>query len=55
MAWGASFFNLTNVPPGLSNVVAIAGGSYHNLAIENDGTVAPGATTAPIKQTCQPA
>ena len=32
-------FNPTNVPAGLSNVVAIAGGTLHNLAIKNDGTV----------------
>ncbi len=39
VAWGANFFNLTNVPVTLSNAVAIAGGSYHSLAIRNDGTV----------------
>jgi hypothetical protein len=27
------------VPAGFSNAVAIAGGSYHNLAVKNDGTV----------------
>ncbi len=27
------------IPPGLSNVVAIAGGSMHSLALRNDGTV----------------
>ncbi len=29
----------TNVPAGLTNVVAIAGGSYHSLALKYDGTV----------------
>jgi hypothetical protein len=29
----------TNVPAGLSNVVAIAAGGYHSLALKNDGTV----------------
>jgi subtilisin-like proprotein convertase family protein len=29
----------TNVPAGLSNVVAVAGGSLHCLALNNDGTV----------------
>src|SRR6185437_8873713 len=38
-SWGANFFNLTNLPAGLSNVVEVAGGSYHSLAIRNDGTV----------------
>jgi hypothetical protein len=27
------------VPPGLSNVVAIAAGEYHSLAIKSDGTI----------------
>jgi hypothetical protein len=30
---------VTNVPPGLSNVIAIASGSYHALALKQDGTV----------------
>ena len=29
----------TNVPPGLNNVVAIAAGGYHSLALKYDGTV----------------
>ena len=29
----------TNVPAGLSNVVAVAGGRYHSLALKFDGTV----------------
>jgi uncharacterized repeat protein (TIGR02543 family) len=37
VAWGDNSYDQTNVPPGLSNVVAIAAGYYHNLAI----TVAP--------------
>ena len=32
-------FGQTNVPPGLSNVVAIAGGAHHSLAVKQDGTV----------------
>ena len=28
------------MPPGLSNVIAVAGGSYHSLALRSDGTVA---------------
>ncbi len=33
VAWGDNRFGQTNVPPGLSNVVAIAAGYYHSLAI----------------------
>jgi hypothetical protein len=35
VAWGA----LTNVPPGLSNVMNIAAGESHAIALKNDGTV----------------
>jgi alpha-tubulin suppressor-like RCC1 family protein len=34
-AWGIDYVGLTNVPPGLSNVVAIAGAGYHSLALGN--------------------
>ena len=36
---GYNDFGQTNVPPGLSNVVAIAGGGYHSLALQSNGTV----------------
>ena len=39
VAWGNNSNGQTNVPPGLSNVVAIAAGFYHCLALRNDGTV----------------
>ncbi|MDB6111259.1 MAG: Immunoglobulin I-set domain protein [Pedosphaera sp.] len=39
VAWGANFFGQTNVPPGLTNAVAIAGGENHSLALKSDGTV----------------
>jgi hypothetical protein len=39
VAWGYNYDGQTNVPPGLSNVVAIAAGSTHNLALKRDGTV----------------
>ena len=32
-------FGQTNVPAGLSNVVAVAAGDYHNLALKADGTI----------------
>ena len=36
-AWGSG--SATNVPEGLSNVVAIAAGDYHSVALKPDGTV----------------
>lgn len=38
VAWGDNTTGLTNVPPGLSNVLALAGGSYHALALVDDGS-----------------
>ena len=38
-AWGRNDYGQTNVPPNLSNVVAVACGAYHNLALLNNGTV----------------
>jgi hypothetical protein len=37
LGWGDNTYGQTNVPPGLSGVVSIDAGNYHNLAI----TVAP--------------
>lgn len=42
VAWGwpsASINSVTNVPIGLTNVVGIATGNAHNLALRSDGTV----------------
>jgi len=39
VAWGADYLGQTNVPPGLSNVVAVAAAHDHSLALKNDGTV----------------
>ena len=39
VAWGYSPQGETTVPPGLSNVVAIAAGGQHSLALKSDGTV----------------
>ena len=39
-SWGANTYHQTNVPPGLTNVIAVAVGDYHSLAIKSDGTVA---------------
>jgi hypothetical protein len=38
-AWGANTFGQTNVPLNLTNVVAIAGGWHHSVALKRDGTV----------------
>src|SRR5687768_16479352 len=39
IAWGDNRFAQTNVPSGLSNVVAIAVGEWHNLALKSNGTL----------------
>ncbi|MCW1925038.1 putative Ig domain-containing protein [Luteolibacter arcticus] len=39
LAWGDNRDGQTVVPPGLNNVVAVAGGYYHSLALKGDGTV----------------
>jgi hypothetical protein len=38
-AWGQNLYGQATVPSGLSNVVAIACGSWHCLALKRDGTV----------------
>jgi alpha-tubulin suppressor-like RCC1 family protein len=40
VAWGNNVLGLTNPPASISNVVAIAAGQYHNLAILENGTIA---------------
>ncbi|HSY19622.1 MAG TPA: immunoglobulin domain-containing protein [Candidatus Acidoferrales bacterium] len=40
VAWGDNSFGQTNVPAGLTNVVAIAQGGYHCLALSSDSTLA---------------
>jgi alpha-tubulin suppressor-like RCC1 family protein len=41
--WGEPYFDdvygFTQVPPGLTNVMAVSAGAYHNLALKRDGTV----------------
>jgi alpha-tubulin suppressor-like RCC1 family protein len=39
VAWGNNYNGQTNVPSGLTNVVAVAAGSSHFLALNADGTV----------------
>jgi Regulator of chromosome condensation (RCC1) repeat len=38
-AWGKNDAGETNVPPDLTNVVAISAGYQHSLALRADGTV----------------
>ncbi|MEI9863684.1 MAG: RCC1 domain-containing protein [Limisphaerales bacterium] len=37
VAWGRNSNGQTNIPAGLSNVVAVAAGFSHSLALKNDG------------------
>jgi hypothetical protein len=37
--WGNNSTGQCNVPTGLNSVTAIAGGSYHTIALQSDGTV----------------
>ncbi|MCX8157379.1 MAG: immunoglobulin domain-containing protein [Verrucomicrobiae bacterium] len=39
VAWGGNDYRQLNVPGGLSNVVGIACGEHHSLALRRDGTV----------------
>ena len=39
VAWGDNTDGQTDVPAGLANVIALAAGSGHNLALKSDGTV----------------
>jgi hypothetical protein len=53
VAWGYNGYGQTNVPPDLTNVMAIAAGDAHSLALGQDGSVtawgssANGKTTVP--------
>ena len=39
LAWGSNSFGQTNIPPDLTNIVAVAAGQSHSIALKNDGTV----------------
>lgn len=39
LAWGSNDSGQTNLPAGLTNVVAVAGGQSHSAALLNDGSV----------------
>jgi uncharacterized delta-60 repeat protein len=38
VGWGWNVYGATTVPAGLTNAVAIAGGTWHSLALRTDGT-----------------
>ncbi|HZI33354.1 MAG TPA: hypothetical protein VFF11_13520, partial [Candidatus Binatia bacterium] len=38
-AWGRDDYGQTNVPPDITNAVAISSGAFHQLALLPDGTV----------------
>lgn len=38
-AWGSNLYGQTSVPEGMSEVVALAAGHFHSLALKRDGTV----------------
>jgi len=39
VAWGANQYGQTNVPAGLTNVIAIAAGGRHSVAVRRNGTL----------------
>ena len=39
VAWGDNYYGQTNTPADLTNVVSIAAGGFHGLALKADGTV----------------
>jgi alpha-tubulin suppressor-like RCC1 family protein len=38
-AWGDNYYGQSNVPSGLSDVIAVAAGSRHSVVLKNDSTV----------------
>ena len=39
VGWGCNFAGETEAPPGLTDVVKLAGGQYHTLALKRDGSL----------------
>ena len=47
VGWGNNYDGQASIPAGLSNVVAVAGGTFHSIGLKSDGTVmAWGASSA---------
>ena len=40
VSWGSNRYGQTNAPPDLTNVIAVAAGATHSLALRADSTVA---------------
>ena len=51
--WGNNSNGQTNVPAGLSNVVAVATGARHCLALNADGTIIAWGKNLAVKPTCR--
>jgi alpha-tubulin suppressor-like RCC1 family protein len=49
VAWGAAPPSVTNIPPGLTNLVAISAGSGYLLGLKSDGTVAVWGNPLPLR------
>jgi len=52
-AWGDNTFGQTNVPIGVSNVVAIAAGDFHTFALRADGRIVGWVTIPSDRLTCR--
>jgi len=39
LAWGYNAYGQSDIPSGLTDVVDVAAGTYHSLALKSDGTV----------------
>lgn len=39
VGWGYNFYGATTVPAGLTDVISVAAGSRHSLALKSNGTV----------------
>jgi alpha-tubulin suppressor-like RCC1 family protein len=52
LAWGDGYWGQTNVPAGLSNVVAVAAGTYHSMAVTAEGRVVAWGGYSPSGDPC---
>lgn len=48
IAWGNNFHGQLNVPASATNVIAVAAGGYHSLALRADGTVVAWGAISPV-------
>ena len=52
-AWGDNSFGQNNVPGGLNNVFAVAGGQYYSMALHNGSVTSWGADIFPGQTNCR--